>query len=469
MIKKISVQFCYIFSFFSIFFYFLTSFYQPLIGDDIFVFYDVKNSEDFYSYFVFKYNNWTGRFLQIVLGYYIFTNEYFLIFFKLASIPTFFITIWLAWYCITSKFIKLSDENFWTFFVFSSLVWFSLPAIAENIVWVTGFITWLYPMFISLIFLTLIFYFYNSTNKNNFKIKNFTWKFIPIIITGFLSGSSIEQLSIIILFITSYIFYLIIFVNNKKISTEYYIGYLFLILGILFLFLAPGNYTRMNLVESNFIEKIFKFTIYLFSSYFFLGNVKEAMIFFFSIILLFFLFNPEIRITIKVLKKSLFWLFASLIGLFIMIPLTNFLSIRTIFFPIIFIFFFILSININLENKINNTKPLKKYFVLITISSLLFFDSFTSFLSNRSLYYENNYRNHLINEARISDQEYLEVPFYTTIPSRLTYNLNPEHDREFLKNISKIMNINIVHQASDNAALPYSKNILKEFKNILDK
>ena len=196
--------------------------------------------------------------------------------------------MWLAWYCITSKFIKLSDENFWTFFVFSSLVWFSLPAIAENIVWVTGFITWLYPMFISLIFLSLIFYFYNSTNENNFKIKNFTWKLIPIIITGFLSGSSIEQLSIIILFITSYIFYIIIFVNNKKISAEFYIGYLFLILGILFLFLAPGNYTRMNLVETNFIQKIFKFTIFLFSSYFFLGNIKEAMIFFFSIILLFF-------------------------------------------------------------------------------------------------------------------------------------------------------------------------------------
>ena len=60
MIKKISVNFCYILSFFSIFFYFLTSFYQPLIGDDIFVFYDVKNSEDFYSYFISKYNNWTG-------------------------------------------------------------------------------------------------------------------------------------------------------------------------------------------------------------------------------------------------------------------------------------------------------------------------------------------------------------------------------------------------------------------------
>ena len=69
----------------------------------------------------------------------------------------------------------------------------------------------------------------------------------------------------------------------------------------------------------------------------------------------------------------------------------------------------------------------------------------------------------------MSDQEYLEVPFYTTIPSRLTYNLNPEHDREFFKNISKILNIKIVHQASDNSALPNSKNILKEFKNILDR
>ena len=469
MIKKVTINFCYLFSIFSIFFYFLTSFYQPLIGDDVFVFYDTKNSEDLYSYFIFKYNNWTGRFLQIVLGYYIFTNEFFLIFFKLASIPTFFISMWLAWYCVTSKFIKIYDENFWIFFVFACVVWFSVPAIAENIIWTTGFITWLYPMFISLIFLSLIFYIYNITKKNNFKIKNFTWKFLPIIITAFLSGSSIEQLSFIILFITSYIFYLIIYVNGKQISTEYYLGYLFLILGILFLFLAPGNYARMNLIDSSFIQKIFKYTIYFFSSIYYLGNVKEAIIFFFSIILLFFLLNPEINITINIIKKSMFWLIASVIGLLIMIPLTNFLSIRTIFYPIIFIFFFILSINVNSENKINYINPLKKYFVLFVISSLLFFDSFTSFLSNKSLYNENNYRNYLINEAIISNQKNIEIPFYTTISSRLTYNLNPEHDREFLKNLSKILNINIVHQTSDNSNLPNSKNILKEFKNILDK
>tara|TARA_Y100000768_G_C23931197_1_gene660190 strand:- start:34 stop:1443 length:1410 start_codon:yes stop_codon:yes gene_type:complete len=469
MIKKITGSICYLLFSTSVFFYFLTSLYQPLIGDDVFVFYDVKNTEDIYSYFIFKYNNWTGRFLQIILGYYVFSNNIFLIFLKLASIPTFFISIWLAWYCVTNKFIKISDENFWIFFVFSCVVWFSIPAIAENIIWTTGFITWLYPMFISLIFLSFIFYFFNFTSKNNFKIKNFTWKFIPIIITGFLSGSSIEQLSVIIIFITTYIFYLIIFKNNKNISTEYYIGYLFLILGFLVLFLAPGNYTRMNLVESNLIQKMFKYSIYLFSAYFYLGNVKEAIIFIFSICLLFFIFNPELNISIKTLKKSLFWLIASFIGLLVMIPLTNFLSIRTIFFPIFFAFIFILSININLDNKMKNVNFFKKYFILVVISLLLFFDSFTSFLSNRSLYYENNYRNYLINEAKLTNKKILEVPFYSTIPSRLTHNLHPEHDKEFLKNLSKIIDIKIVHQTSEKSALPNSKNILKEFKNMLDK
>ena len=73
MIKKISVNFCYILSFFSIFL-FSYFFYQPLIGDDIFVFYDVKiqkisihilflnittGQEDFYKLF------WVIMFLKM--------------------------------------------------------------------------------------------------------------------------------------------------------------------------------------------------------------------------------------------------------------------------------------------------------------------------------------------------------------------------------------------------------------------
>ena len=62
----------------------------------------------------------------------------------------------------------------------------------------------------------------------------------------------------------------------------------------------------------------------------------------------------------------------------------------------------------------------------------------------------------------------ITVPFYSTIPSRLTHMENPYHDRIFLEQLSIKKGIQIIHEFDNKSDLPYSKNTLKEFKNILN-
>ena len=144
----------------SFIFYIFSSLYHPLISDDIWLKYSIIESGSFYNYFISKYFNWTGRFLQIILSYLIFTNDIILLILKIFTIPLFFLSIWIAWFCITGHYIFYNQNSFWKFFCFASLIWMSTPAISANVIWAAGFITWLYPLFFSMLFLNFYFKFY---------------------------------------------------------------------------------------------------------------------------------------------------------------------------------------------------------------------------------------------------------------------------------------------------------------------
>jgi len=459
----------YFLFFLSLVFYILSSLYQPLIGDDYILKYNVLNN-NLLSYFKNEYLNHTGRFLQIFLAYLIFSNEILLIFLKLLSIPIFIIIIWLGWFCATGKFIQPKDKDFWKFISFLSLVWMSTPSIAENVIWTTGFITWLYPLFFSLIYLTLIFNFYYSATKHpnviNYRL---SWKSIFYIILGFIAGSSIEQLSCII-FVVSSLVLLKFKIDNKKskVPLDIYIGTFFLIIGILFLIFAPGNYQRLDTFADVFYQKIYKYLIYIFSGYYSLGAENAGKIFFLSLISLTLILNPEIKYKKERLQLSTIWLLGSFLSLVVMFPVTSFLSTRTTFFAIIFFHLFWLSLNYHKIENVLFKDEIKKIVILFIMSSLLLIDSLIGFATNKSLFDEHIYRYELIENAKSNNSE-VKVPFFTTIPSRLTHMHNPEHDKQFLKILSSQMNIKIKHDYSFDSPLPNTKNVLKEIKNILNK
>ena len=76
---KIINPIIFIFISISLVFYVISSLYQPLVGDDIFIKTYVNQSDNFYNYLIYNYFTWTGRFSQILLGYLVFSNEYILL------------------------------------------------------------------------------------------------------------------------------------------------------------------------------------------------------------------------------------------------------------------------------------------------------------------------------------------------------------------------------------------------------
>ena len=71
----------------------------------------------------------------------------------------------------------------------------------------------------------------------------------------------------------------------------------------------------------------------------------------------------------------------------------------------------------------------------------------------------------MIENAKLNKVKEVKVPYFSTIPSRLTFMHNPYYDRKFLHYISNYMNINVSHDSGINSQLPNTKNILKEVKN----
>ena len=90
-------------------------------------------------------------------------------------------------------------------------------------------------------------------------------------------------------------------------------------------------------------------------------------------------------------------------------------------------------------------------------------------MANKNFYFENIQRNKIIDLAIKKNMDEVKVPFFSTIPSRLTYIQTPKHDRDFLEAFSKIKNIDISHKSVDGKSpLPYSTNTLKKFRDILN-
>ena len=454
----------------SLFILILSSVMHPLIGDDYLFQNTVTNSAGLLEYLYNQYYLVSGRFIQALLSYFIFKFDIILLFIKIINIPIFVVIVWLGWYCATNKFPTYKDKDFWKFIVFLLIIWLSINSVSENIIWLTGSFTWLYSLFFAMVFFSFFFHsYYGQQNQNNNFQLNFL-KSLFLIFIGFIAGSSIEQISAIC-FIISICIIINLKLNHKPVPIYLYIAFIALIIGALYLFFAPGNYARISKYpDKNFLVMIFQYLLYLSSAYFSLGEDTAGKSFFISLFALFFLFNPNLKFDLNNFKISTYFLLGSFFSLLIMFPVVYAVSTRTTFFAIFFLYLFFLRLNYfnQVEFLENELKLLfKKNLFIFILSCLLFVDSTIGLITNIEYNIQNNHRNTLIESALDRNQKKVEIPFFSVIPSRLTHILSPLHDSEFLKDQSFRKQIIIVHQNDPNSKLPYSKNILKNVKNIL--
>ena len=426
---------------------------HPYVSDDYHYQKIVDKYPLFLDYYIDRYNNWSGRTFQTIASYFIYEYKNFEVLIKFLVFPIFFFISYLIWYKIL-KFKKFNKIKY-DFLIFLILFWFILPSPSETLVWLIGSITYIYPLLFGIIFLTIF------VNLNN--LFNSKFKLLIFIIIGFFAGSSHIQLSAGCFLISS--FFLISYYKNKSLNKKIFISnlivYLFFLIGFLILLIAPGNFNRLAALEdTNLISQLYKTTIFFLSTIFYLGDIKSFLIFFLSILVIFFFYSSKITFNSLTDKNSFPWLLGCFASIIIMLPMINFVSIRNIFFPIVFLLIYFLTIISN-NLKINlNINLYKKIIILFFLSSALFIDSAVNFFSNYQYNKENIQRTNIINRQIKENKEIVLVPHYTIIPSRLTHIQSPKHDYEFLQSI------NNMHKFKHSDNKPRSKNIYKTIKNL---
>ena len=133
---------------------FLAIKFHPLVGDDYYFKELVKINLSLEYYFIERYYNWTGRFSQIILSYWIFSNDTNLMIFKCLLIPLIIFTLNFLFKKIINLNIKLISMEYIILFI---CMFFIFPSVNEIIFWTSGAIAYLVPLFFSILFLGLFF------------------------------------------------------------------------------------------------------------------------------------------------------------------------------------------------------------------------------------------------------------------------------------------------------------------------
>ena len=137
-----------------------------------------------------------------------------------------------------------NKDNYNYLFIIHLLILFINISFGEVTLWLTGSCNYLWTSVIILLFL----YLFHKENKN----------VIIFSILGILAGMCNENFSLSIIFVCI----LFVIFNKNYRNKNNYIGIIFLIIGYLFLFLAPGNFIRASAGVNNIIT-ITQKTLYL--------------------------------------------------------------------------------------------------------------------------------------------------------------------------------------------------------------
>ena len=171
--------------------------------------------------------------------------------------------------------------------------------------------------------------------------------------------------------------------------------------------------------------------------------------------------------TINLIKQdSIVWFGASLFSLAPMILVVDFTSSRTTFMATVFLLIGIKSL-VKKEHGISESYILISY-VPILCCLLVIVDSFVGWASNRSLAGEVENRMQIIELSIQANEQEIIVPYFTTIPSRQTFMLKPNHDQEYLDIMAKHFEVtSIRHDNSEGAPKPNTLHPLKALRESL--
>ena len=441
---------------------FLAILQHPFMGDDLLNSFSV-NKGNFLDYLYEMYFGWSGRLFNFLIPGLFFVNDSLLLIYKILSIPCFLLMCACAFYLATGKFLYHLESR-QDFIIFSCIAWLGLPVLGTTVVWMTGSI-YLWSTTITLLFLSLLFKIFNELVNHSHDSLSVLTTTLIFVLAFFIGTSGLQW--ILITFITYIFLGCRLLYDGKLISLKFkhYFIFLSFILGVAFFLLAPGNFQRLEYADPfSLLSNLKRFFMFLAGAYFSLGvgDIGRSLWMGALLILCLNSINPLNKSN---LINSFFWAFASLSALVPFIPLIHFAAPRVTFISAIFFLILVQSLVLPVTN---TSQIFRKSFVGIILLLLVSFDGFVGWAANSSLKYEVENRQQIIQAQILKRSKDIVVPYYSTIPSRLTHMLTPSQDQAYLKNIADILELNsITHDESISAPKPYSLQPLKSIKKSL--
>lgn len=439
---------------------------HPSVADDWYVLWILEDSGSAWAFIQHMYQSWTGRVLSMALASLVLENPISTNIFRLTILPCFLLLGACVHYLATGNAPRFDKPESRGFLLTTAILWLGIPVASETVVQTTGAIAYLFPTTFGLGFLTLF-----RCVRDRSQLGKVSSARSPICIvwlfTGIVVGTSNEQLVAGILFLLTG-WGLMLWRDKHLINLplETWCGFIGLILGALILILAPGNYVRMGLLTEGSdrpLTILARFCMYLAGAYFGLGtgDTGKGLWLGLSVLLL----SGIPNLSGKRGKDTLLFLTAGIVTLTPIILLVNFAAPRTTFFPVVFL----LMATVALTNEdVDPSKVKSIRLVSFVIAFLVAIDGFVGWAANRNLSIEMAERLTLIRKSAYEGRKEVEVPYLTTIPSRLTFMLNPAQDKAFVDQMSKRQGLSGgLHDNSPQSPRPLTVNPLKKLKNLL--
>ncbi len=467
---------------------------QPKISDEWYLIWNYQDGAGSSNFMLLQYTQWTGRFWGILLATFVLPNPTLEIAYRAFIVVEILLLVALAWYCaIGHGAWRKSRENYQAMAIFGSLLWLALPVRDETVAWLAGNFVYLVSALFGLAFMAWI--------ERNFTVspvdhRLVRWRSTALgtlsFLVGFAAGVSHEQV------VAACAVYLLLVarrlkcernLQGRKFGSSVWITTLGFVVGAAVLVFAPGNQARMTKIASpSVFEIIERMVLYVPGAFFEIGTGNSGKNIWLAG-LVFILLHLGVRGVSgemsERLKRGIYWWIISLCSLLVMAPATNFISPRTSFFAVIFLFigFAAMASHSPIGVVDPRGEPKRATYslqmerlrqfsistvVLIVLACLVLVEAVAGLISNVAVAKELDRRIEIVELARRSavnaDLLPIRVPFIATQPATLTYIQSPEHDREFLTNWSRRIGRPIQHDVSEDAPLPNSFKPLKAIK-----
>ena len=356
--------------YFTIIFIFILvfNFLTPYILDDYQLMYDYTMTKRIDSIIrVFKelyhmYFNWGGRMVAHFFAYTFLALPKWI--FNIVNSIVYVLDVYLVYLIARGN----KKDNYKYLLLIHMIIFIFIPTFAQTFLWLDGSCNYSFTLLMELFFI------YKILN-----IKDNKYNYIKYIIISLLAGMCNENASLsLIVFLVLYTIY---DKSNLKLKVTSFIS---IIVGYLFMFLAPGNYIRMETVSENtsFFHNFFEKLAYLTS------NFWPIIIGILLIVIVFLIKNKEKG------KICLIMYICSLISFYSMMASPQ-LSLRSFTITTIYIFIIVMTILFNIN------KEIIKKITYISISIIFIF----TFIPTSIEYYDyyifmNNRHNKIIQSKK---------------------------------------------------------------------